>query len=49
MTVAELSERITAAELIEWMAHDELTFAEREAARERAALKAKASAAARRR
>lgn len=42
MTVEELSERISAAELIEWMAHDELTMAEREAARAKARLQAKA-------
>lgn len=42
MTVRELSERMDAHELMEWMAHDELSHAEREAARQKAELQRKA-------
>ena len=40
MTVAELLARISSFELTEWMAHDELTAAERDHAQKQAEMKA---------
>ncbi len=41
MTVRDLSERMDASELVEWMAHDELTYSEHQAAQQKAELRAK--------
>jgi hypothetical protein len=42
MTVAELSVRMSSAELVDWMAHDQLTAFEREHAQKEAEMKARA-------
>lgn len=42
MTVADLSERMTYAELALWVAHDELTAFDREMAQREAEMKARA-------
>jgi hypothetical protein len=42
MTAAEMSARMSAAELMGWIAHDELTAFEREMAHKEAEMKARA-------